>query len=77
MEVAICRVRAFKAEPVDTTAAGDIFHGAFVYGLIKGMSFQEILRFASVAAGLSVLRRGGRTSVPNLRQVQRAQSYAN
>jgi sulfofructose kinase len=72
-----CRVRAFKAEPVDTTAAGDIFHGAFVYGLIKGMSFQEILRFASVAAGLSVLRRGGRTSVPNLRQVQRAQSYAN
>ena len=72
-----CRVRAFKSKPVDTTAAGDIFHGAFVYGLMKNMNFREVLRFASMAGCLSVSRRGGRPSIPTLREVQKALAHVN
>ena len=63
---------AFPAQAVDTTAAGDIFHGAFAYGVLAGMWWVELLRFASMAAALSVAVRGGRASIPALRDVQEA-----
>ena len=70
------RMPAFATKPVDTTAAGDVFHGSFVYGLLQGMGFPELLRFASMAASLSVRKRGGRPSIPSLPQVQRALAHA-
>jgi sulfofructose kinase len=60
---------AFPAIAVDSTAAGDIFHGAFAYGVSASHKFQESLRFASMAAALSVTERGGRASIPTLDQV--------
>jgi sulfofructose kinase len=54
---------------VDTTAAGDIFHGAFAYGLYKGWPLERILEFAAAAAGLSVTRPGGRDSFPEFAAV--------
>lgn len=65
----VCHMPAFAAETVDTTAAGDIFHGAFVYGLLKNMNLVEILRFASMTASLSVQTHGGRHSIPPLQNV--------
>lgn len=71
-----CRLPAYPARTVDTTAAGDIFHGAFVYGLLQGMSFKETLRFASMTASLSVRKPGGRLSIPQLIEVQEALAHA-
>jgi sulfofructose kinase len=59
------RVEALKARAVDTTAAGDIFHGAFAYGLLRGKTFIGSLGLATAAAGLSVERPGGRASIPS------------
>jgi sugar/nucleoside kinase (ribokinase family) len=53
----------------DTTAADDIFHGAFAYALLKRLTLQKALQLAIVAAGLSVQRQGGRPSVPQLKTV--------
>jgi sugar/nucleoside kinase (ribokinase family) len=61
---------AFPVKAVDTTAAGDIFHGAFAYGVLRGLSDQETLRLAAATAALSVTVRGGRTSIPALAQVE-------
>jgi sulfofructose kinase len=64
--------RLLPAIPVqarDTTAAGDIFHGAFAFGLLKGMGLAKALELATVAAGLSVQKSGGRPSVPELEDV--------
>lgn len=61
---------AFAVQAVDTTGAGDIFHGAFAYGVLKGLSIEETLRLASAAAALSVTVQGSRTSVPTLSQTQ-------
>ena len=43
---------AFKVECRDTTGAGDAFHGGFIYGLLKGFSVEETLRFANAVAAL-------------------------
>lgn len=49
---------------VDTTAAGDIFHGALAYGVLHDMALPAALELASVAAALSVQEEGGRQSIP-------------
>jgi len=61
---------AFSAAAVDTTAAGDIFHGAFMYTLYTGGSFRDDLLTGSAAASLSVAISGGRPSIPTHIQVQ-------
>jgi ribokinase len=61
---------------VDTTAAGDIFHGAFAFAVAQSMPLWESLRFASMAAALSVEVAGGRTSIPALKQVKEALAHA-
>lgn len=65
---------AFPAEAIDTTAAGDIFHGAFVFAIASGMPLPDALRFSSMAASLSVRKAGGRSSIPKLAAVQEALS---
>ncbi|MCE9546575.1 MAG: carbohydrate kinase [Planctomycetia bacterium] len=65
-----CRhLPAPRVTAVDTTAAGDIFHGAFAYGVYKKMSLLDNLRFSSRTAAISVTRPGGRTSIPTLAEV--------
>jgi len=67
---------AFPATVVDTTAAGDIFHGAFAYGVLNEKPLQENLRFASMTASLSVQLPGGRKSVPPIARVKEALTNA-
>jgi sulfofructose kinase len=66
------QLKALPVKAVDTTAAGDIFHGAFAYALLSGMGLGEALRLATTAAGLSVQKFGGRPSVPELSAVMGA-----
>jgi sugar/nucleoside kinase (ribokinase family) len=67
---------AFKVKSVDTTAAGDVFHGAFAYGVLKEMPIEATLRLAAAAAALSTTAHGGRTSIPPLVQVQEFLAHA-
>lgn len=68
---------AFPAQTVDTTAAGDIFHGAFAYGCVIGMEYWANLRHASMSASLSVQVRGGRKSIPRRSDVETALIHAH
>ena len=63
------RVEAFNVKPVDTTAAGDSFNGAFAVGLMRGCGTEESLRFAAAAAAISVTRHGAQPSMPSLDEV--------
>lgn len=58
-----------KVTPADTTGAGDIFHGAFVYALSKGYDLEKCVRYANITAGLSVQKIGARLSIPSLTDV--------
>ena len=64
------RISSIKVHPVDSTGAGDIFHGAFVYGLIQGWDMDKILKMANIAGALSVTRLGSRNSVCSLKEVE-------
>jgi sugar/nucleoside kinase (ribokinase family) len=53
-------------DAVDTTGAGDVFRGGFIYAWLKGDPPQEMLRFANAAAATSCTRVGAITGVPSL-----------
>ena len=55
---------------VDTTGAGDIFHGAFIYGLLRDWNLDRSIRFAGVAAALSCRKLSGLMSIPTLEEVE-------
>ena len=61
---------AFKVEPVDTTGAGDAFHGAFAWGLAEGRNDAECARIASAVAALSCRRLGARAGLPTWGEVE-------
>lgn len=61
---------AFKVKAVDTTGCGDVFHGAFIFGLLQKWDLNETMRFASATAALKCRKIGGRTAIPDLRDVE-------
>lgn len=63
------KVPGFKMDAIDTTGAGDIFHGAFTYGIAKKMPLEDILKFANIVAGLSVTRLGSKNSMFTIREI--------
>lgn len=57
-------VPAKKVEAIDTTAAGDVFCGALAVALSENKTLEEAVRFASIAASISVTRMGAQSSIP-------------
>ena len=58
-----------NVQTLDTTGAGDIFRGAFIYALLRGEPAREIVRFANAAAALSCTRMGAMSSIPSLEEI--------
>jgi ribokinase len=63
-------IPSFKVDPVDTTAAGDVFNGALAVALAEKVSMEQALRFASAAAALSVTRPGAQPSAPTRAEIR-------
>ncbi|WP_110928165.1 ribokinase [Bacillus massiliglaciei] len=55
---------------VDTTGAGDTFNAAFAVALAEGKSMKESLRFANLAASLSVTKFGAQGGMPLRNEVE-------
>lgn len=66
----ILKIPAAKVCPVDTTGAGDTFHGVFAVRRMLGDSLEDALRFANVAAGLSTQHHGAQGGMPTELQVR-------
>ena len=65
------RTESFQVPVRDTTGAGDVFHGAYIVGLLEGMDAPECARFASAVSAIKCTCFGGRTGIPNRETVQR------
>jgi ribokinase len=61
---------AGRVQVVDTTGCGDVFHGVYAAGLVKGLDLRSRVRFAAVAAALKATRRGGQAGCPKLAEVE-------
>lgn len=62
-------VPSIKVKALDSTGAGDIFHGAFTYFIGMKYSLYEAIRLASITGAISVTRIGSRFSIPTLEEV--------
>jgi sugar/nucleoside kinase (ribokinase family) len=60
----------YRVKPLDTTGAGDIFHGAFLYGLLRGWAVEETVEFSCAAAALNCEAQGARGGIAPLEKIQ-------
>jgi len=65
------RCPAFKVDAVDTTGAGDVYHGAFIFDYARGHTWAECMRFAAAVSALKCTKFGGRTGIPDLKTAER------
>ena len=75
VEGKVIYVEGLKVKTVDTTGAGDVFHGGFIYGLLQNWELGEILRFANAASALKCQDLGGRKGIPTLEEIERFLSH--
>jgi ribokinase len=63
-------VPALPVQAIDTTAAGDVFCGAFATAITQGQPLREAVRFACAAAALCVTRLGAQPSIPYRQEIE-------
>ena len=61
---------SIQVKAIDSTGAGDIFHGAFTYAISKNYEFEKALKLSCVAGAISVTRVGGRNSIPTMAEMR-------
>ena len=62
---ALHHVPAVEIDAVDTTGAGDVFHGAFTLRIGEGYPCLDALEYATAAAAIKCSQPGGRTGIPD------------
>lgn len=67
----------FVVETVDTTGAGDVFHGAFIYGLVSGWQMDRILEFSNAMAGLNCTAIGARGGIRSRGEAEKLMAEGN
>jgi sulfofructose kinase len=76
-EDSILRKPAFKVDAVDTTGAGDVYHGAFIYGLLQNWSLEKTAEFANAVAAMKCRKLGGRSGIPSLSEAMAFLNYSS
>jgi sulfofructose kinase len=61
---------AFKAPVVDGTGAGDVFHAAYIFGMLSAWDVKDVVRFASWAASQACRELSGRKGIPTAEAVK-------
>jgi sulfofructose kinase len=67
---------AFVVNCLDTTGAGDVFHGAFCYAVLQGMAIGDALEFSNAMAALNCTALGARGGIAGLDDVRALQLRA-
>ncbi|AMB99562.1 ribokinase [Aerococcus urinaehominis] len=73
----LVRMPALSSKVVDTTGAGDTFAGAFALALSQGQALHQALTFASLAASISVTKKGAQSGMPTEDELKAHPSYNN
>ena len=66
----ISRSSAFAVTVRDTTGAGDVFHGGFIYGVLQGWDLGRTVRFAHATAAMKCAHYGARRGIPRLEEIE-------
>ena len=76
-ETRLWQLPPHRVAVVDSTGAGDCFHGAYAHALTRGADTAGRVAFAAAAAALSITGRGGREALPTEDQVTELLASAN
>jgi sulfofructose kinase len=60
------RQAAYPVDVVDTTGAGDVFHGAYAFAIGAGLDVRDAMAFAAATAALKCTHSGGRVGIPSI-----------
>ncbi len=60
---------SYPVAAVDTLGAGDVYHGAFAFGIAEGRPIPDVVLRASATAALKCTRFGGRNGIPSREEV--------
>jgi sulfofructose kinase len=66
----LIETRGFKVPVADTTGAGDVFHGGFIYGLLQNWAIEDVIRFAHAVAAMKCTQMGARRGIPTISEVR-------
>jgi ribokinase len=69
--------KAISIKAIDTTGAGDVYHGAYIYGILQGWDMNECMRFATVASGLKCREIGAQEGIPGLDEIKKFLAVKN
>ena len=72
-----CYAPAFVVNAVDTTGAGDVFHGAFCYAVLQGMPMRQALDFSNAMAALNCTALGARGGIRGPEEIQALMARAD
>ncbi len=61
---------AYVVNCIDTTGAGDVFHGAFCYAVLQRMPMRDALEFSNAMAALNCTAIGARGGIRGLNDVR-------
>lgn len=64
------RFEGFDVESVDTTGAGDVFHGAYLYAVLRGWDIERKCVFSNAVAALKCRKLGGKAGIPDIARVR-------
>ena len=62
-------MKSISVESIDSTGAGDIYHGAFTHFIANGYDLLEAMKYSNIAGALSVMKIGSKNSMPNYEDV--------
>ena len=61
---------AFEVGVIDTCGAGDVFHGAYLVGLVQGWDLKRIATFSSAVSAIHCTVLGNRKGIPSMEEVE-------
>lgn len=64
-------IKPYAIDAIDTAGAGDSFRSGIIYGLLKGCSDEEMIRYGSAVSALVCMRFPGVLNAPSLQEVER------
>nr|WP_246250722.1 sugar kinase [Bradyrhizobium cajani] len=62
------RQAAYTVDVVDTTGAGDVFHGAYALAIGAGLDVREAMAFSAATAAMKCRHAGGRNGIPTINE---------
>ena len=62
------RQAAYAVDVVDTTGAGDVFHGAYVLAIGAGLDVRAAMAFSAATAAMKCRHAGGRNGIPDINE---------